>query len=368
MTQTLPRLASLSTAVPQHVLETGFVITEAKRIFARFGEEFDRMQSVFGNTGIERRYSVCPPEWFQHANGWADRSTRFVEGAKAMFKQAAQQALDEAGVAAQDIDAIVSVSSTGIATPSIEALVMHEMGFRDDVMRLPVFGLGCAGGVTGLAVAADLARAHPGRKVLLCVIELCTLAFRPDEMTKSNVIASALFGDGAAAAVISTDGSGPRIEHRGEHCWPGTTDVMGWRVEEQGFSAIFSRSIPDLVMKDLRPAADGFLARQGLSIQDIDQFSFHPGGAKVIQALESAFELDQGSLQNERKILAGFGNMSAPTVLFVLKEALKEKTSGRRFVGSLGPRLYGKLPDDAAVGRCTFGGQVRSGEMQAIAC
>jgi alkylresorcinol/alkylpyrone synthase len=338
-----PRLAGLSTAVPPHILDTSNVVKQAGRIFARFGDKFESMIPVFTNTGIDRRYSVCPTDWFDQKNGWPERTKQFLDGARLLFKQASAEALAEAGLTANEIDVIVTVSSTGIATPSIEAHVMHEMGFRDDVLRVPVFGLGCAGGVTGLAIAADLAKAKPGRKVLICVIELCTLAFRPDEITKSNIIATALFGDGAAAAIISTDGDGPVIEHAGQHTWDKTIDVMGWRVDDEGFGAIFAKSIPDLVSVDLRPAADAFLSRHKLALGEIDNFSFHPGGAKVIQALEHAFELEQGTLQNERKVLAGFGNMSAPTVMFVLKEALKEKTKGRRFIGSLGPGFTGSF-------------------------
>jgi alkylresorcinol/alkylpyrone synthase len=343
MTTDHPRLSGLSTAVPPHILDTSNVVKQAGRIFARFGDKFESMIPVFTNTGIDRRYSVCPTDWFDQKNGWPERTRQFLDGAKLLFRQASNEALVAAGVTASEIDVIVTVSSTGIATPSIESHVMHEMGFRDDVMRVPVFGLGCAGGVTGLAIAADLAKAKPGRKVLICVIELCTLAFRPDEITKSNIIATALFGDGAAAAVISTDGDGPVIEHAGQHTWNKTINVMGWRVDDEGFGAIFSKSIPDLVGNDLRPAADAFLRRNNLNLDDIDSFTFHPGGAKVIQALESAFELEQGCLQNEREILANYGNMSAPTVMFVLKEAIAEKTAGRRFVGSLGPGFTGSF-------------------------
>jgi alkylresorcinol/alkylpyrone synthase len=329
-----PRIASLATANPPHVLERDFVALEAKRIFARFGDEYDRMANVFANAGIDRRYSVCPVEWFEHASNWGDRAERFLEGAKILFRQTTNEALQQSGFKASEIDVIVTVSSTGIATPSVEAHVMHELGFRDDVMRVPVFGLGCAGGVTGLALAAHLAQ---GRNVLLVVIELCTLAFRPNEMSKSNVVATALFGDGAAAMVISQKGKGPAIEHAGQHTWANTIDIMGWKVDDEGLGAIFARSIPDLVLKDLRPAAEGFLARHQFSVKDIDHFSFHPGGVKVLQALETVFEMSDGTLKDERKILAGFGNMSAPTVLFVLQEALKRNETGRRFVGSLGP-------------------------------
>jgi alkylresorcinol/alkylpyrone synthase len=328
------RIASLATAVPPHVLERDFVAQEAKRIFARFGDEYERMANVFTNASIDRRYSVCPVEWFETASNWGDRAARFLEGAKILFRTTAAEALKKSGLKASEIDVIVTISSTGIATPSIESHGMHEMGFRDDVMRVPVFGLGCAGGVTGLALAAQMAQ---GKNVLLVVIELCTLAFRPDEMSKSNVIATALFGDGAAAMVITQNSDGPVIEHAGQHTWANTIDIMGWRVDDQGLGAIFARSIPDLVTNDLRPAAEDFLMKHDLKVSDLESFTFHPGGVKVLQALETVFEMPDGTLANERKILAGYGNMSAPTVLFVLQEALKQKSSGRRFVGSLGP-------------------------------
>ncbi len=333
------KLLSLATAVPEFTLRTEDVIREAAAIFTGRHSDFQRMMPVFANTGIDCRYSVKPYSWFRNDQGWPERTHAFVEGASALFRQAAADALASAKIEPGQIDTIVTVSSTGIATPSIEARVMHDMGFRDNVRRVPVFGLGCAGGVSGLSLAARLAGADPGSHVLIVVVELCTLAFRPDEMTKSNIVATALFGDGAGACVISTGGKNGygEIEFAGEHTWPGTVDVMGWRMDPQGFGAIFSRSIPELAASDLRPAADCFLSRHRLSLGDIGSYSFHPGGAKVIAALEQAFELGQGHLQHERTVLADFGNMSAPTVLFVLQRALQENFTGRRFISALGP-------------------------------
>ncbi len=333
-----PKLLSLATAVPPHVLRTSDVIREASSIFAGRHIDFERLMPVFGNSGIDCRYSVRPYAWFRENQGWPQRTAAFIEGATELFRDVATKAMAQAGVEPGGIDTIITVSSTGVATPSIEARVLSGMGFRDDTRRVPVFGLGCAGGVSGLSLAARLARAEPGSKILLVVIELCTLAFRPDEMSKSNIIATALFGDGAAACVVSTDGDNlGAIEHAGEHTWPGTIDVMGWRMDDQGFGAIFSRSIPDLAASDLRPAADQFLKRHGRSLADIDSFCFHPGGAKVVTALEDAFDIDEGRLVNERAVLRDFGNMSAPTVLFVLERELAAAHPGRRFVSSLGP-------------------------------
>jgi alkylresorcinol/alkylpyrone synthase len=331
------KLLSLATAVPPFALRTEDVVAEARALFNGRHANFDRMAPVFVNSGIRCRYSVRPYAWFRGEQGWPERTDAFIEGATALFREVSEKALAKAGVEAAEVDTIVTVSSTGIATPSIEARVMHDMGMGIATSRIPVFGLGCAGGLTGLSLAARLAQARPGSKVLLAVIELCTLAFRPDELTKSNIVATALFGDGAAAGVLSTEGDTPwgEVEFAGEHTWPGTLDVMGWRMDREGFGAIFSRSIPDLATSDLRPAADAFLARNGLDTEKIDHYVFHPGGAKVVTALETAFSLEQGSLVAEREVLADYGNMSAPTVLFVLDRA--PPLSGRRFLSSLGP-------------------------------
>lgn len=337
-----PQILSLATAVPEHALDQAAVAEVAGHMFGKRYKDFNRLSTVFANSGIRTRYSVCPVEWFtepDHPLGWPERSAAFLAGSAAMFGKAARSALDEAGLAAHQIDTIITVCSTGIATPTIETHQLAAMGFRTDVKRVPVFGLGCAGGASGLSLAARLARAEPQERILLVVLETCTLAFREDEFTKSNMVAIALFGDGAAAAVICGEASGglAGVEHHGEHTWPDTLDIMGWRIDPTGFGAIFSRSIPGLVRDKLATAASTFLSRKGLAHGDLDGYVFHPGGAKVVDALEAAFELPQGELNKEREVLRNFGNMSAPTVLFVLQQALKNGLSGRTLLSALGP-------------------------------
>jgi len=206
------------------------------------------------------------------------------------------------------------------------------------VARVPVFGLGCAGGVTGMALAAKLARADPGSNVLLVVVELCTLSCRVDVLSKANIVATALFGDGAAAAVLSTQGPGlAAIGGSGEHLWPETLDIMGWDVDGDGLGVVFAQSIPGFVAGQLRGAVDGLLARCGLGQGDIGRFICHPGGAKVIDALETSLTLAPGTLDVEREVLAGYGNMSAPTVLFVLERVLARGLNGRAAMLALGP-------------------------------
>ena len=310
----------------------------ARKMFSHRYRDFDRLAPVFANAGITRRQSVRPMEWFFEERSWSERTAAYLEGAGDLFVQAATLALERAGLTAADVDAVVTVSSTGIATPSIEARVMGRMGFRADIARIPVFGLGCAGGVSGLSLAARLAEARPGQIVLFVTIELCTLAFRLDELTAANIVATALFGDGAAACVLRAGRPGRiTVEGSGEHTWPDTLDIMGWNIDPQGFSVIFDRAIPPFAAANLGPAIDGILEHMGLRHGDVDRFVCHPGGAKVIASLEEALRTGEGALDHERAVLNAHGNMSAPTVLFVLEQVLAAGVAGRLAMIAVGP-------------------------------
>ncbi|MGA9089441.1 MAG: type III polyketide synthase [Bradyrhizobium sp.] len=331
-------LLSLATSVPPHTFLQKDVLVAAWDVFGSRFPDFERFSSIFTNTGIVKRHGVKPFEWYLEPRGWPERTEAFLAGAEALFIDVAGKALADAGLDAADVDTVVTVCSTGIATPSLDARVHRRMGFRSDVSRVPVFGLGCAGGISGLSIASRLAQARPGTNVLLVTIELCSLALRLDELTKANIIAVSLFGDGAAAIVLRAgDGGETRIEHSGEHLWPDTLDVMGWSVDPEGFGVILRRTIPEFVTTQLKPALAQILARMQLSLADIDKFICHPGGAKVINAIESALALDQGTLEHERQVIADYGNMSSPTVLFSLERARANGLPARSLLTALGP-------------------------------
>ena len=294
--------------------------------------------SVFANTGIRTRRAVRPLEWYATPRDWPERNAVYLAAAEALFIEAAEKALAAAGLTAAEVGTVVTVSSTGIATPSLEARVFKRMGFRPTVRRAPVFGLGCAGGVSGLSIAARLAQATPGEAVLMVVVELCSLSCRPDEFTKANVVATALFGDGAAAVVLRAGGDGGRrIDGAGEHTWPDTLDIMGWRIDPVGFGVILSSDLPAFVGREFRKAGRTVLREMGRTPADVGRFVFHPGGARVLPALEASLDLPEGSLDLERQVLADYGNMSAPTVFFVLERALAAGLSGPLMLGALGP-------------------------------
>ena len=329
-------LLALATAVPPHQLVQSEVADFARRIYAKPFARYPKLADVFVNAGIERRYSVRPIEWFEEPHDWTERTQAYLDGASALFVKAAQSALDRAGILARDVDVIVTVSSTGIATPSLEARVAAQMGFKASAARVPVFGLGCAGGVSGMSIGARLARAEPGEVVLVVVVELCTLAFRSDRSAKADVISSALFGDGAAAVVLRAEREegALQIGAAAEHTWPGTLDIMGWTVDPVGFGVVLSRSLPKFVEQRLAAPARRFVNAAKLVAP---QFICHPGGAKVLDAIETALELQKGTLRDERDVLRGHGNMSAPSVLFVLERALKRGLRGSAVLSALGP-------------------------------
>jgi alkylresorcinol/alkylpyrone synthase len=329
-------LLSLATALPPHTIEQSAAAELAQHIYSDSLARFPNLAEVYRNAGIERRYSVKPLEWFVSPRGWSERTQAYLDGAGVLFVKAARAALDDAGIAASDVDTVVTVSSTGIATPSLEALMSAEMGFKADVFRVPVFGRGCAGGVVGLALGARLARARPGEVVLVVVVEANTLAFRSDRGNKTDVVASALFGDGAAACVLreACDNCGCRIGAAAEHTWPDTLDIMGWTVDPVGLGVVMSRSLPRFIEQRLAEPARHFVETAGLTAP---QLICHPGGAKVLDAVETALDLQKGTLRDEREVLREHGNMSSPSVLFVLARALGRGLRGPAMLAALGP-------------------------------
>lgn len=336
---TLPvTLLSLATTTPPNVLDQNVALAAARELMAHEFRDFERMTSVFANAGIACRQLARPVGWYLEPHDFTERTAVYLEVALDLFVAAAHQALADAGLAAEAVDTIVTVSSTGIATPSLDARALGRMGFRSDVARVPVFGLGCAGGVSGLGLAAKLARATPGSTVLFVAVELCSLTLRAAAVDKADIVAAALFGDGAAACIIRTGDEGiVQITGSAEKTWPDTLDIMGWQMEASGFGVVLNRGIPAFARRHLAEAMAQMLEPQGLRIGDIDRFICHPGGAKVVDAMETALALNQGSLDHEREVLRLHGNMSAPTALFVLDRVRADELPPVAVLTALGP-------------------------------
>ena len=310
---------------------------DAAELFAPGIRNFERLAPVYRNAQIETRYSCVPIDWYRQDHRFADRNALYVENAVALLQRVARDCVADAGLDLAEIDGLVVASTTGIATPSLDALLIERLAMRRDIERLPIFGLGCAGGVIGLARTAQMALSRPDARFLFLVVELCGLTFRTNDHSKSNVIATALFGDGAAGALVGCGVDGPAIAGWGEHTWPDTLDVMGWDVRDDGLAVVFSADIPQIVRTRMQDAARRFLSAHGLDFADIDSFVCHPGGAKVLDALEEIYGVEPGGLVHSRQVLRQYGNMSAATVMFVLRQALEAGGARRHMLTTLGP-------------------------------
>ena len=343
-------LISLATALPPHSITQPEAKAKAREFFRR-KPLFDRLCGVFDNAGIDRRSIVAPVDWYAGDHGWHSRNALYLEAAEALFIEAAEKAMAKAGVSASEIDGVVTASTTGIATPSLEARVGPMLGLRGNVRRVPVFGLGCAGGLGGLATAARLAAADPGSRWLFVTIETCSISIRLDSDDPAALVATAIFGDGAAAAVVGGDGPGIATNTAAsEKMWPDTLDIMGWRIEDPGFAVVFDRAIPPFIATELAGAVQQMLEEFRVERSSIDRLCCHPGGAKVVDAIETAMELEPGTLDLERDVLRDHGNMSAPTVLFVLERLLARGLPQRTLLTAFGPgfTFAGMLLDRAA--------------------
>ncbi len=345
MTSVSVSLRSVATASP----DVRYAQEEASRlaqlVFSPNHSDIERLQGVFKNSGVGFRRSVVSPGWLLKPHGFEERTRLFREKALALAEEAALRALERAGLEADEIDALVFCSSTGVSVPGIDSFLFDRLALRRTARRLQIFGYGCAGRVLGLSRAAELSLARPGERVLFVVVELCSLTFQPQDQSKSNIVALALFADGAAAAVLQSsngtardgDGAGLALTAWGERTWPQSQDIMGWHAADDGFGVLFSPRIPQFLLQEFAPALDSFLAEQTLTRDALAGYVVHPGGAKVVGALESTLGLAEGALEDSRAILREYGNMSAPTVLFVLERAVASGISGRHLMAAVGP-------------------------------
>ncbi|HSM64790.1 MAG TPA: 3-oxoacyl-[acyl-carrier-protein] synthase III C-terminal domain-containing protein [Ilumatobacteraceae bacterium] len=327
MNAPVARLRGVATAVPRHVVTQARARELARQVFGERRRGVNRLLSVFDNSGVERRNFCVAPDWFSAPHTFGERNGRYIDEALALSVDAARAAMVDAGIDAEDIDAVCFVSSTGLATPSLDARLVLELGCPPSTRRDATFGHGCAGGVGGLARSAALARGRPGSNVLLVATELCSLTFRFDDVSTTNLVASSLFADGSAAVVVSTAGDGPAIVADSTTLWPDTADVMGFEFTEHGLGVVLDRSVPAVVRRHLGASVAEVCQRAEIAVEEIDHFLLHPGGAKVLDAYTDALPVERAGLERSWAVLADHGNMSAPTALFVLQRALRGRSS-----------------------------------------
>lgn len=349
----MPKIHAVSTYSPPYEVPQSQAEEFIHQLFAGKMEKIERYLKVFKNGEILNRQVAMPIEWYKEEHTFSEKNDLYIELATEYGIRVIQACLAEvSNVEITDIDAIIFVSTTGISTPSIEARLMNQLSFRDDVVRIPIWGLGCGGGAAGISRANDYCLAHPEALVLVITLELCSLTFQPGDIDKSNFIGTSLFGDGVACTLVSGDhvkiSSGnalPSIRATASRLLPHSEDVMGWRIEDNGLHVIFAKSIPSIIEKWFTPFVKSFLQKNELSLQNITQFIAHPGGKKVLAAYETALGLPKELLAPSSFILQQYGNMSSPTVLYVLKHVMKQqpKSGEIGIMASLGPGFSGEL-------------------------
>ncbi len=336
MKSNFPAVAGVGTAVPPHRLPQTRAREFAERFFRGSGLQLDRLLTIFENTKIESRYLACPLEWYEEDVPFSEVNRIYLREAVALSVRAARTALERSGVVPAEIGGVVFVSSTGIATPSLDVEIIQELGLPSSSFRVPLWGLGCAGGVSGLARAAQLSAASQS-PVLLVAVELCTLTFQRNDLSKANLVATSLFADGAAAVVLVPRGerdSFKIIDHY-SYLFPNSQFVMGWDLVDGGLKVRFDRSIPQIAEEKLPQVISRALDKWGVARGDLRHFLFHPGGAKVIEAYRKSLQIPDEKLLYTEEILKKYGNMSSPTVIFSLEKYLEENS----FSGELGLML-----------------------------
>lgn len=342
----MPFLSAVSTALPPYLFEQPAVKAFAAHHFAEAIPQIERYLPIFDHAQIDTRFMVKPLEWFTERHTFGECNEIFYEWAVRLGQEVAQRCLDNAGISPQQVDHIIFVSTTGLATPSIDAHLINTMNMGKHTRRSPIWGLGCAGGVAGLARAYEYTRAYPQHRALLVNVELCSITFQWNDLSKRNFVAASLFADGAAAVLVEGDEVAqsldnerprpPRILGTQSTLWPNSIRTMGWDIVDSGMRVVFSARIPAVVQELMYDNVMTFLAPFGLDLKDIDRFILHPGGAKVVRAYEQALGLAPEQVCATREILRRHGNMSSATVFFVLAEVLRDAPLEEGQYGLLG--------------------------------
>lgn len=347
------RIAAVGQALPDHYYDQETLLERLERQWSKRHYNLERLRALHHNVLVGGRHLALPLEEYEGLDSWGKANDAWIAAGQVLGERALLDALARAGLEVRDVDALLFVSVTGIATPSIDARLMNRLPLRKELKRLPIFGLGCVAGAAGLARAADYVKAYPEQVAVLLSVELCSLTLQREDLSIPNLIASGLFGDGAAAAVVvgeergrSLEGRTPRILATRSVFYRDSEEVMGWQISERGFQVVLSAAVPKVVAEHLRGDVDEFLAAQGLERTDIGHWIAHPGGPKVLEAMAAALELPDSALERTWRSLREIGNLSSASVLLVLRDTLEHETPAAGTYGlvlAMGPGFCSEL-------------------------
>jgi alkylresorcinol/alkylpyrone synthase len=322
------KIAAVGKAFPPNYYDQETLLAALRERWADRHYNTERLERLHQNVLVGGRHLALPIDEYAGLTTWGKANSAWIRVAQEIGGTAVLEALERAGLTPADVDALIFVTVTGVATPSIDARLMNRLGLPPRVKRMPIFGLGCVAGAAGIARAADYVRGFPDQVAVLLSVELCSLTLQPEDLSIPNLIASGLFGDGAAAVVVTGEDrpagetSGPRVVATRSVFYPDSERVMGWDISETGFKIVLSGDVPVVAREKLRPDVDAFLADQGLTRADISSWVCHPGGPKVLEAMQESLELPQGALDVTWRSLREVGNLSSTSVLLVLEETL----------------------------------------------
>lgn len=346
-----PSIVSVGTALPPHYVTQAEITSALADLWAGKDDKLALLRRLHRSTEVQGRYMSLPLQKYVELKSFGEANSHYTRAALDLAETACARAIAEAGLSPADIDSITTVTVTGISTPSLDARLVNRIGLPARVKRTPIFGLGCVAGAAGIARVSDYLRGFPSHTALLVSVELCTLTVQPHDQSVENIIATGLFGDGAAAVVLRGADHlphrlRPRVVASESVFYPDTERVMGWDVKDSGFKVVLSGSVPTLVQEKIRGDVDRFLQNQGLSRADIRHWVLHTGGPKVLSAFATALELPDGALDRSWQSLRSLGNLSSSSVLFVLSEFLADPSAQPGDLGMLlamGPGFCSEL-------------------------
>lgn len=343
------KIAAVRTAFPPHWYDQATLTEHLVRVFGADERLAQRLRTLHANTGIEGRHLVLPLAAYGDLGGFTKANAAWLQGALELGERACRDAMAAAGVRPEEVDTIYFSTVTGLASPSVDARLVTRLGLRHDVKRVPMFGLGCVAGAATVSRAADFVRGKPDGVALVLTVELCSLTLQPEDRSVANLISTGLFGDGAAAAVVVGErhrAAGPRIVATRSVFYPDTEDVMGWQIGAHGFRIVLSAEVPTVARERVPEDVDAFLRDQGLSRRDIARWIAHPGGPKVLQALQDGLGVSPETLRASWQCLAKAGNLSSASVLMILEQTLRTNPGAAGDLGlmlAMGPGFCSEL-------------------------
>ncbi len=340
----MPSLAALSKIDFPFKTDQQEVKKYAKGLFESSFPQVERMLSAFDHTEIITRNLCKSLDYYSDLHTFQEQNAEYIQLSLEYSIKAIEECVSSAQIKKDDITDIIFVSTTGLATPSLDALIINKMRLSQNINRMSIFGLGCGGGVSGYSKACTLTKANPDAVVLLVAVELCSLTFLRNDFSKSNFIGSSLFADGIATCLITGDNHINKTKNEikflasQSKLYYDSLDVMGWEFMDNGFKVLFSSDIPTIIAKNVNNDVTSFLAKNNLKLSDIKNFIFHPGGKKVLTAYEDALSVEGDFLKNTREVMNDYGNMSSSTVLYVLERFFTQGfKNGYGLMVSMGP-------------------------------